>query len=100
MTEHSHEHTDPPSDLELKVKALESLLGEKGLGDPAALDALIDTYEKKVGPQNGARVVARAWSDRSTELGAERRDSGHRLHGIHRPPGRAHDRRREHTAGT
>ena len=63
MTEHSHEHTDPPSDLELKVKALESLLVEKGLVDPAALDALIDTYEKKVGPQNGARVVARAWSE-------------------------------------
>ena len=63
MAEHSHEHTDPPSDLELKVKALESLLVEKGLVDPAALDALIDTYEKKVGPQNGARVVARAWSE-------------------------------------
>ena len=63
MTEHSHEHTDPPSDLELKVKALESLLVDKGLVDPAALDALIDTYEKKVGPQNGARVVARAWSE-------------------------------------
>ena len=63
MTEHSHEHTDPPSDLELKVKALESLLVEKGLVDPAALDALVDTYEKKVGPQNGARVVARAWSE-------------------------------------
>tara|TARA_B100001123_G_scaffold219713_1_gene247938 strand:+ start:541 stop:1164 length:624 start_codon:yes stop_codon:yes gene_type:complete len=63
VTEHSHEHTDPPSDLELKVKALESLLVEKGLVDPAALDALIDTYEKKVGPQNGARVVARAWSE-------------------------------------
>ena len=63
MTQHSHEHTDPPSDLELKVKALESLLVEKGLVDPAALDALIDTYEKKVGPQNGARVVARAWSE-------------------------------------
>ena len=63
MAEHSHEHTDPPSDLELKVKALESLLVDKGLVDPAALDALIDTYEKKVGPQNGARVVARAWSE-------------------------------------
>ena len=63
MAEHSHEHTDPPSDLELKVKALESLLVDKGLVDPAALDALIDTYEKKVGPQNGARVVARAWAE-------------------------------------
>ena len=63
MTEHSHDHTDPPSDLVLKVKALESLLVEKGLVDPAALDALIDTYENKVGPRNGAEVVARAWSD-------------------------------------
>ena len=63
MAEHSHEHTDPPSDLELKVKALESLLVDKGLVDPAALDALIDTYENKIGPQNGARVVARAWSE-------------------------------------
>ena len=52
-----------PSDLTLRVKALESLLVEKGLVDPAALDALIDTYEHKVGPRNGARVVARAWVD-------------------------------------
>ena len=50
-------------DTALRVKALESLLVEKGLVDPAALDALIDTYESKVGPQNGAAVVARAWSD-------------------------------------
>jgi len=45
------------------VKALESLLVEKGLVDPAALDALVDTYENKIGPRNGARVVARAWTD-------------------------------------
>ena len=51
---HDQDHTDPPSDLELRVKALESLLVEKGLVDPAALDALIDTYENKVGPRNGA----------------------------------------------
>ena len=60
---HDHDHTDPPSDLELRVKALESLLVEKGLVDPAALDALIDTYENKVGPRNGAKVVATAWSE-------------------------------------
>ncbi len=60
---HVHDHTEPPSDLELRVKALESLLIEKGLVDPAALDLLIDTYETKIGPRNGARVVARAWSD-------------------------------------
>ena len=56
-------HTSPPSEMELKVKALESLLVEKGLVDPAALDELIDTYENRVGPKNGAKVVARAWTD-------------------------------------
>lgn len=61
--DHGHDHTEPPSDLVLRVKALESLLVEKGLVDPAALDVLIDTYEHKVGPRNGARVVAKAWSD-------------------------------------
>jgi nitrile hydratase subunit alpha len=60
---HGHSHTEPPSDVALRVKALESLLIEKGLVDPAALDALIETYEHKVGPHQGARVVARAWSD-------------------------------------
>lgn len=49
--------------MTLRVQALESLLVEKGLVDPAALDAIIETYEHKVGPRNGARVVARAWSD-------------------------------------
>ena len=58
-----HEHQAVPSDLTLRVKALESLLVERGLVDRAALDALIDTYEHKVGPHNGARVVARAWTD-------------------------------------
>jgi nitrile hydratase subunit alpha len=61
--EHDHEHQAVPSDPALRVKALESLLVEKGFVDPAALDALIDTYENKVGPRNGARVVARAWVD-------------------------------------
>jgi nitrile hydratase len=61
--DHDHEHQAVPSDLALRVKALESLLVEKGFVDPAALDALIDTFEHKVGPRNGARVVARAWTD-------------------------------------
>src|SRR5881296_1462620 len=61
--DHDHDHQVVPSDLTLRTKALESLLVEKGLVDPAALDALIDTYETKVGPRNGARVVARAWVD-------------------------------------
>src|SRR6202007_2336766 len=60
---HDHDHQVVPSDPTLRVKALESLLVEKGLVDPAALDALIDTYEHKTGPRNGARVVARAWTD-------------------------------------
>ncbi|WP_049079837.1 nitrile hydratase subunit alpha [Klebsiella michiganensis] len=60
---HDHDHTQPPVDIELRVRALESLLQEKGLIDPAGLDELIDTYEHKVGPRNGAQVVARAWSD-------------------------------------
>mgnify|MGYP003394702481 CR=1 FL=1 len=59
----SHTHTEPPSDVALRVQALESLLIDKGLVDPAALDVLIDTYETQVGPRNGARVVAKAWSD-------------------------------------
>jgi len=61
--DHHHDHQAVPSDQALRVKALESVLVEKGLVDPAALDALIDTYEHKVGPRNGARVVARAWVD-------------------------------------
>ena len=61
---HDHDHQTVPSDPALRVKALESLLVAKGLVDRAALDALVDTYEHKVGPRNGARVVARAWVDR------------------------------------
>jgi nitrile hydratase subunit alpha len=70
MSDHDHEHDggdhhhqEPPSDLALRVAALESLLVEKGLVDPAALDALVDTYEHRIGPRNGAKVVARAWVD-------------------------------------
>jgi nitrile hydratase subunit alpha len=60
---HAHDHQALPSEPALRVKSLESLLVEKGLVDPAALDAVVDTYEHKVGPRNGARVVARAWVD-------------------------------------
>jgi nitrile hydratase subunit alpha len=59
--DHDHHHQAVPSDMTLRVKALESLLVEKGLVDPAALDILVDAYENKIGPRNGARVVARAW---------------------------------------
>src|SRR5881396_2318814 len=61
--EHAREHDRPLSGPALRAKALESLLVEKGLVDPKALDELIDTYETKVGPRNGARIVARAWTD-------------------------------------
>src|SRR5271166_2786100 len=60
---HAHEHQSVPSDPALRVKALESLLVEKGIVDPAALDVLVDNFEHKIGPRNGARVVARAWVD-------------------------------------
>jgi nitrile hydratase len=59
---HDHEHSEL-SPMDLRVRALETVLGEKGYIDPAALDVLIDTYQTKVGPRNGARVVARAWCD-------------------------------------
>ena len=58
-----HEHGSELSETELRVRALETILTEKGYVDPAALDRLIETYETKVGPRNGARVVARAWSN-------------------------------------
>jgi len=59
---HDHEHSEL-SDMDLRVRALETVLAQKGYIDPAALDVLIDTYQTKIGPRNGARVVARAWVD-------------------------------------
>ena len=64
--DHDHDHghgQDVPSDTALRVKALESLLVEKGLVDPAALDVMVDAFESRIGPRNGARVIARAWTD-------------------------------------
>jgi len=62
-----HDHAEPhsllPSDPELRARALETILVKKGLVDPAALNALIDTYQNDIGPQNGAQVVARSWVD-------------------------------------
>ena len=60
---HDHDHDNHFTPIEARVKALESLLVEKGYVDPAALDAIVETYETRVGPRNGARVVAKAWSD-------------------------------------
>lgn len=61
--DHSHDHGSELTEIELRVRTLESLLVEKGYVDPAALDLLIETYETKVGPRNGAAVVAKAWTD-------------------------------------
>jgi nitrile hydratase len=61
--DHDHPHAVLPPEPALRVKALETILTQKGLIDPAALDEIIDTYQNKIGPQNGARVVAKAWSD-------------------------------------
>ncbi len=61
--DHSHDHGSELSEMQLRVRALESILLEKEYIDPSALDELIETYEKKIGPRNGARVVAKAWAD-------------------------------------
>ncbi|MDO6483468.1 nitrile hydratase subunit alpha [Shimia thalassica] len=61
--DHDHPHALLPPDPALRVKALETILTDKGLIDPAALDEIIDTYQNKIGPQNGAKVVAKMWSD-------------------------------------
>jgi nitrile hydratase len=61
--DHDHDHGSELDEMQLRVRALESILTEKGYVDPAALDLLIETYETRVGPHNGARVVAKAWSD-------------------------------------
>ncbi|MFA1625177.1 nitrile hydratase subunit alpha [Rhizobium mongolense] len=60
---HHHHHDNRYSDMQARVKALETVLTEKGLIDPAAIDAIVETYETKIGPRNGAHVVAKAWSD-------------------------------------
>lgn len=61
--DHDHHHDNRYTDMQARVKALETVLTEKGLIDPAAIDAIVETYETKVGPRNGARVVAKAWTD-------------------------------------
>lgn len=81
LQDHPHHHAHPhqahgpdqghslvPSDPALRTKALESLLAEKGLVDPAAIDAWIDAYERRIGPQRGAAIVARAWADPDFKL--------------------------------
>jgi nitrile hydratase len=60
---HDHDHGSELSEAALRVRALETILTQKGYIEPAALDAIIETYETKIGPRNGARVVAKAWTD-------------------------------------
>jgi nitrile hydratase len=63
MSTHDHDHGSELSEMQLRVRALESVLAEKGYIDPAALDLIVEEYETRIGPQNGARVVAKAWTD-------------------------------------
>jgi len=63
MADHSHNHGNDMDPMTARVRALETILTEKGLIEPAAIDAIIETYEKHVGPRNGAKVVAKAWTD-------------------------------------
>ena len=61
--DHDHDHDSELSEMQLLVRALETVLAEKGYIDPAALDLIVEQYETRIGPQNGARVVAKAWTD-------------------------------------
>jgi nitrile hydratase len=63
MSAHDHDHGSEMSEMQLRVRALETVLAEKGYIDPAALDLIVEEYETRIGPQNGARVVAKAWTD-------------------------------------
>lgn len=78
---HDHDHPSELSEIELRVRALQSLLVEKGYVDPAALDELVETYETRIGPRNGARVVAKAWSDPAF-LEWLRRDASAAIHSL------------------
>jgi nitrile hydratase subunit alpha len=62
MSTHDHDHGSELSEMQLRIRALETVLAEKGYIDPAALDLIVEAYETRIGPQNGARVVAKAWT--------------------------------------
>lgn len=80
-------HNAPETGPALRVKALEAVLVEKGLIDPAALDAIVDTYESRVGPRNGARVVARAWVDSDYKQRLLKGDAAQVIAELGFPPG-------------
>ena len=73
--DHDHDqhsaHSHLPSDPALRVKAIETLLVDKGLVDPATISAIVDTYQNKIGPRNGAKVVAKSWVDQTFRFGKE-----------------------------
>ena len=95
--DHDHPHALLPPAPALRVKALGNHPDQKGLVDPAALDVIIDTYENKIGPRNGAHVVARAWSDPAFPAGLMRRcRCGGGRSGLLRPSGRTYGGGREH----
>ena len=78
---HDHDHGSSLSEMELRVRALQSLLVEKGYVDPAALDEFVETYETRIGPRNGAQVVAKAWADPEF-LDWLRRDASAAIHSL------------------
>ena len=92
-----HEHGSELSEMQLRVRALETVLAEKGYIDPAALDAMIEAYETRIGPHIGARVVAKAWSDPAFRqaLIADATKAVQTL-GLSEPRRRSPDRRREY----
>ena len=94
---HDHDHGSELSPIEARVRALETVLTEKGYVDPAALDALVESYETRIGPRNGAQVVARAWVDPDyrARLLANATAAIARARFL-RPPGRAHGGAGEH----
>src|SRR5262249_30575581 len=98
--DHDHDHGAPLSEIQLRVRALETLLTEKGYVDPAALDAIVEAYETRIGPRNGAAVVAKA--ERSgVQAGApEGRHRGDRHAGPCQPRRRPSGRDREHAAAS
>jgi len=63
--DHDHDHQDPPADAALRVKALETILAKRGYIDQAEIDRMVDHFQNEVGPRNGAKVVAKAWTDRA-----------------------------------
>ena len=89
--DHDHHHDNELDPMAARVRALETILTQKGLIDPAAIDAIVETYETKVGPRNGAKVVAKAWSD-PAYADWLKRDATAAIAslGYHRPAGRAH----------